>query len=140
MCSELGGECCTRFQCRQQRDPIGSTDRLRFARFDHYVRLPYFPGLYFAHKSRGGHEKISSQGIEAPVRQGAKTQEYPDIPSSRNAAGRDASAYKTGTRCIGVYNVKLFLSEPLGCRGVFPSDGAWLAGCLMRELLRRRGA
>jgi hypothetical protein len=28
------------------------------------------------------------------LRQGAKTQEYLDIPSFRNAAARDASAYK----------------------------------------------
>jgi hypothetical protein len=33
-------------------------------------------------------------GVEAPVGQGAKAQEYLDIPSFRNAAGRDASAYK----------------------------------------------
>jgi hypothetical protein len=33
-------------------------------------------------------------GVEAPGRQGAKTQEYLDIPSFRNAAGRDALASK----------------------------------------------
>jgi hypothetical protein len=33
-------------------------------------------------------------GVEALGRQGAKTQEYLDIPSFRNAAGRDASAFK----------------------------------------------
>jgi hypothetical protein len=33
-------------------------------------------------------------GDEAPGRQGTKTQEYLDIPSFRNAAGRDASASK----------------------------------------------
>jgi hypothetical protein len=31
-------------------------------------------------------------GVEAPAWQGAKTQEYPDIPSFRNAA----------RRCIGI--------------------------------------
>jgi len=33
-------------------------------------------------------------GVEALLRQGAKTQGYLDIPSFRNAAERDASAYK----------------------------------------------
>jgi hypothetical protein len=33
-------------------------------------------------------------GVEAPGRQGVKTQEYLDIPSFRNAAGRDESAFK----------------------------------------------
>jgi hypothetical protein len=33
-------------------------------------------------------------GVEALVWQGAKTQEYLDIPSFRNAAKRDASAFK----------------------------------------------
>jgi hypothetical protein len=40
------------------------------------------------------HEKINSQGVEALFRQGEKTQEYLDIPSFRNAAGRDAAGYK----------------------------------------------
>ena len=42
------------------------------------------------------HEEISSQslGVEAPGWQGAKAQEYLDIPSFRNAARRDASAHK----------------------------------------------
>jgi len=34
-------------------------------------------------------------GVVAPVWQGAKTKEYLDIPSFRNAAKRDASTYKT---------------------------------------------
>ena len=38
--------------------------------------------------------KITILGVETPVWQGAKTQEYLDIPSFRNAAKRDASAYK----------------------------------------------
>ncbi|MGA8242107.1 MAG: hypothetical protein WB818_16155 [Desulfobacterales bacterium] len=38
--------------------------------------------------------KFSILGVEAPDRQGAKTQEYLDIPSFRNPAGRDASAAK----------------------------------------------
>jgi len=38
--------------------------------------------------------KFTILGVEVPVRQGAKTQEYRDIPSFRNAAGRDTSAYK----------------------------------------------
>jgi hypothetical protein len=33
-------------------------------------------------------------GVEAPDWQGAKTQEYLDISSFRNVAGRDASAPK----------------------------------------------
>jgi hypothetical protein len=33
-------------------------------------------------------------GVEAPDRQGAKTQEYLDIPSFHNAVGRDVSASK----------------------------------------------
>jgi hypothetical protein len=32
-------------------------------------------------------------GVAALGRQGAKTQKYLDIPSFRNAAGRDASAF-----------------------------------------------
>jgi hypothetical protein len=43
-------------------------------------------------------------GVEAPAWQGAKTQEYLDILSFRNAAGQ--------TGCIGVQNVTLLLSEP----------------------------
>ena len=38
--------------------------------------------------------KFAILGVEAPGRQGAKTQEYLDIPSFRNTDGRDASAYK----------------------------------------------
>jgi hypothetical protein len=38
--------------------------------------------------------KFAILGVEAPSRQGAKTPEYLDIPSFRNAAGRDASASK----------------------------------------------
>jgi hypothetical protein len=38
--------------------------------------------------------KFAFLGVEAPDRQGAKTQEYPDIPSFRNTAGRDASTSK----------------------------------------------
>jgi hypothetical protein len=34
------------------------------------------------------------KGMEVPVGQGSKTLEYLDIPSFRNAAGRDASTYK----------------------------------------------
>jgi len=36
--------------------------------------------------------KFAILGVEAPGRQGAETQEYQDIPSFRNAAGRDESA------------------------------------------------
>jgi hypothetical protein len=36
--------------------------------------------------------KVAILGVEATGRQGAKTQEYLDIPSFRNTAGRDASA------------------------------------------------
>jgi hypothetical protein len=38
--------------------------------------------------------KFAFLGVEAPDRQGAKTQEYLDIPSFRNTAGRDASTSK----------------------------------------------
>jgi len=37
--------------------------------------------------------KFTILGVEAPVGQGAKTQEYRDISSFRNAARRDASSY-----------------------------------------------
>jgi hypothetical protein len=38
--------------------------------------------------------KFAILGVEAPAWQGAKTQEYLDIPSFRNEARRDASASK----------------------------------------------
>jgi hypothetical protein len=38
--------------------------------------------------------KFTILGVAAPGGQGAKTQEYLDIPSFRNAARRDAAAYK----------------------------------------------
>jgi hypothetical protein len=38
--------------------------------------------------------KFAILGVETPAWQGAKTQEYLDIPSFRNAAGRDATAFK----------------------------------------------
>ena len=38
--------------------------------------------------------KLAILGVEAPGWQGSKTEEYLDIPSFRNAASRDASAYK----------------------------------------------
>ncbi len=38
--------------------------------------------------------KFTILGVEAPVWEGVKTQEYLDIPSFRNAARRDASVYK----------------------------------------------
>jgi len=38
--------------------------------------------------------KFTILGVEARVWQGAKTQEYLDIPSFHNAARRDASVYK----------------------------------------------
>ena len=38
--------------------------------------------------------KFAILGVEAPGRQGAKTQGYLDIPSFRNTVGRDASASK----------------------------------------------
>jgi hypothetical protein len=46
--------------------------------------------------------KFAILGVEAPGRQGAKTQEYRDIPN-----------FRTGSRtgCIGVQNVMSFLSE-----------------------------
>jgi hypothetical protein len=46
-------------------------------------------------KTKGSRKnKFTILGVEAPDWQGAKGQEYLDIPSFRNAAGRDASAYK----------------------------------------------
>jgi hypothetical protein len=47
--------------------------------------------------------KFAFSRLAAPVRQGAKVQEYRDISIFRNPAGRDAAALK---------NVKLFLREP----------------------------
>jgi hypothetical protein len=38
--------------------------------------------------------KFTIFGVEAPVWQGAKPQEYLDMPSFRNAVRRDASAFK----------------------------------------------
>jgi len=38
--------------------------------------------------------KFTILGVAAPGRQGAKAQEYLDIPNFRNAARRDAAAYK----------------------------------------------
>jgi hypothetical protein len=38
--------------------------------------------------------KFSFLRVEAPVRQGAKAQAYPEIKSYRNAAWQDASALK----------------------------------------------
>jgi hypothetical protein len=38
--------------------------------------------------------KIAFLGVAAPDRQGAKTQEYLDIPGFGNTAGRDASTSK----------------------------------------------
>jgi hypothetical protein len=38
--------------------------------------------------------KFAILSVEAPVWQGAKVQEYQDIPSFRNAVRRDASALK----------------------------------------------
>jgi len=40
--------------------------------------------------------KFAILGVAAPGRHGVKTQEYLDIPSFRNPAGRDASAVKMG--------------------------------------------
>ncbi len=37
--------------------------------------------------------KFTILSVEGPVWQGAKTQEYLDISSFRNAAGQDAAAY-----------------------------------------------
>jgi hypothetical protein len=46
-----------------------------------------------ADQSKGSRKnKFAILGVEATGRQGAKTQEYLDIPSFRNTAGRDASA------------------------------------------------
>jgi hypothetical protein len=46
--------------------------------------------------------KFAFLSVAAPVRQGAKVQEYRDISSFRNTAGWDAAAFE---------NVKLFLRE-----------------------------
>jgi hypothetical protein len=44
---------------------------------------------------KGSHKnKFAILSVEAPVWQGAKAQEYQDIPSFRNAAMRDGSALK----------------------------------------------
>jgi hypothetical protein len=47
-------------------------------------------------------------GVAATDRQGAKTQEYMDIPSFCTNSRRG---------CIGFQKVKLFLSEPLAMQG-----------------------
>jgi hypothetical protein len=46
-------------------------------------------------QTKGSREnKLANLSVEAPGRQGAKTQDNLDIPSLRNAVGRDASASK----------------------------------------------
>ena len=45
--------------------------------------------------SKGSHKnKLAILSVEAPDWQGAKVQEYQDIPSFRNVARQDASALK----------------------------------------------
>jgi hypothetical protein len=54
-----------------------------------------FSGVVFIFDTQASRKnKFEDLGIEAPVWQGVKTQEYLDIPRFRNAAGRDASAAK----------------------------------------------
>ena len=53
---------------------------------------PIFIALFGSKGSRNN--KFAILGVKAPGQQGAKTQEYLDIPSFCNAAGRDASASK----------------------------------------------
>jgi hypothetical protein len=52
----------------------------------------YLPPCYTLKGSRKN--KFAILVVAAPAWQGAKTQEYLDIPSFRNAARRDASASK----------------------------------------------
>jgi len=50
-------------------------------------------------------KNVEILGVEAPDWQGAKAQEYLDIPCFRNAAGRDASAYKTARWDASAYKM-----------------------------------
>jgi len=60
--------------------------------------IPYFEEsklVKYSPSTKGSRKNKSAiLGVEAPVRRGAKTQEYLDIPSFSNADGRDASASK----------------------------------------------
>jgi hypothetical protein len=60
------------------------------------AQLPsYETRMHKMENSKGSRkDKFAILGVEAPAWQGAKTQEYLDIPSFRNAARRDASASK----------------------------------------------
>jgi len=72
---------------RLSNDNLNFTDKqLKLLKLDKPFNLPPNQG------SRKNKFKIS--GAEAPDWQGANTQEYLDIPSFRNAARQDASAYK----------------------------------------------
>jgi hypothetical protein len=54
-----------------------------------------FTGTVFIVDAKGSRKnKFAILGVEALAWQGAKTQEYLDIPSFRNAARRGASASK----------------------------------------------
>ena len=56
-------------------------------------RIHLYPSEGF--RDKGSHKnKFAILSVESPVWQGAKAQEYQDIPSFRNATGRDASALK----------------------------------------------
>jgi hypothetical protein len=50
--------------------------------------------LFLSEPEGSRRNKFTILGVEAPGWQGANTQEYLDIPSFRNAASWDASAYK----------------------------------------------
>jgi hypothetical protein len=59
------------------------------------VVICFFPNLvlrYFQVSVGFTKNSFAILGVEAPGWQGAKTQDYMDIPSFRNTAGRDASA------------------------------------------------
>jgi hypothetical protein len=59
-------------------------------------KIWYFcPNPALCQPTKGSREnKFTILGVAAPGRQDAKTQEYLDIPSFRNAARMDAAAYK----------------------------------------------
>jgi hypothetical protein len=82
----------------RQRKPTYLSFRPQTALFRNFLisynlrKMTYF---WIGNYLKGSRKnKFAILGVEAPAWQGAKTQEYLDIPSFRNAARRDASASK----------------------------------------------
>jgi hypothetical protein len=59
----------------------------------------------YSNPCTGRSKNVEILGIEAPDWQGVKVQEYLHIPSFRNAAGRNASAYKTARWDASAYKM-----------------------------------